>query len=83
MQKKIDIVNILGKNYIIVDNEVFDWEIEPDQLKMIELKIKNDPLMKDNFIGSLFSHLTSCFSEFIGKKVSLKEINDAIGKGEI
>ena len=83
MLKKVQIVKIEGKDYIVVDNEVFDWEIEPEQLKIIEFKIKNDPLMKDNFIGSLFDHLTACFSEFIGKKVTLKEMNDSIEKGHI
>lgn len=47
MQKNIKIVNIQNKNYIVVDNEAFDWEIEPGQLKCVEVKIKNDPLMKD------------------------------------
>lgn len=83
MRKSIKAVNIEGKNYIVVNNEAFDWEIEPEQLRIVEIKIKNDPLMKDSFIGSIFSHMASCFSEFLGKKVSLKEINDAIENGYI
>ena len=83
MHKKLEIVSVDGKNYIVVDNEAFDWEVEPEQLKQVELKIKNDPLMKDSLIGSIFSHMASCFSEFLGKKVSLKEINDAIDSGVI
>ena len=83
MQRIIKIVNVDGKNYIVVDNEAFDWEVEPEQLKRIELKIKNDPLMKTSLIGSIFNHLASCFSEFLGKKVSLKEINDALDSGVI
>ena len=83
MQKSVKLLNVDGKNYIIVDNEAFDWEVDPDQIKHIELKIKNDPLMKEVFVGSIFSHMESCFSEFIGKKVSLKDINDAIEKGYI
>jgi hypothetical protein len=81
MLKTIQKIKVEGKDYLVVDNEVFDWEVEPEQLKIIQFKIKNDPLMKDNFIGSLFDHLTACFSEFIGKKVTLKEMNNAIEKG--
>lgn len=81
--KTVNLVEIEGKRYIVVDNEAFDWELEPEQIKNVEFKIKNDPTMKDSFIGNVFNHLTSSFSEFIGKKVSLKEINDAIEKGFI
>lgn len=83
MQKKIEIVQIENKKYIVLENEAFDWEVQPEQLKTIEIKIKNDPSLKDSFIGNVFNHLTSSFSEFIGKDVSLKEINDALEKGYI
>ncbi len=83
MKKSVGLVEIEGNKYIVVDNEAFDWELEPEQIKNLEFKIKNDPAMKDSFIGNIFNHLTSCFSEFLGKKVSLKEINDAIEKGFI
>lgn len=79
----VSTVSIEGKNYIVVDDEAFDWEIEPEQLRTIEFKIKNDPAMKESFIGNIFDHMASCFSEFIGKKVSLKEINDALENGHI
>lgn len=83
MRKKIEIVNVDGRNYIVVDNEAFDWEIEPEQLRAIKLKSNSDPEMKDSLIGSVFNHLEACFSEFIGKKVVLREINDAIEEGYI
>jgi hypothetical protein len=83
MRKKLEIINVEGRNYLVVDNEAFDWEVEPDQIKAIKLKIKNDPLMKDSLIGSVFGHMESCFSEFIGRKITLKEINDSIECGYI
>lgn len=83
MRKKLRILKLANKSYIVVENEAFDWEVEPDQIKKIELKIKNDPTMKENCIGSIFTHLVSCFSEFVGKKVTLQEINDAIDNGYI
>lgn len=81
--KKVDLVEIEGKKYITVDNEAFDWEVDSDQLKNISFKIKNDPSMRESFIGNIIKHMASCFSEFVGKKVSLKEINDAIERGYI
>ncbi len=83
MQKKLEIVNVDGRNYIVVDNEAFDWEVEPNQMMAIKMKIKSDPPMRDSLIGSVFAHMTSCFSDFIGKQVTLKEINDAIDCGYI
>ncbi len=79
--RKVKITNHNGVNYIVVDNEAFDWEVA--DLQEIEIKIKNDPLMKENFIGSVFNHLTKCFSEFVGKQMSLKDINDALERGYI
>lgn len=79
--QKIKIVNVEGINYLVVDNEVFDWGV--DNIEDINFKIKNDPLMKHNFIGSIVKNFTDCFSEFIGRKITLKEINHAIKKGEI
>jgi hypothetical protein len=66
-----------------VENEGFDWEIEPGQLRMVEISIKNDPTMRENLIGNLFNHFVDSFSDFLGKKVTLKEINDALEKGFI
>ena len=83
MQKKLEILNFEGRNYIVVNNEAFDWEVEPEHIKSIKVKMVNDPLMKDSIIGNVFNHMISCFSEFIGKKVTLKEINDAIENGYI
>ena len=81
MQKKLSILKIEDKNYIILDNEGFDWEIDPKQLRLVEISIGNDPAMKESFIGNMLNHFVTCFSDFLGKKVSLKEINDALEKG--
>jgi hypothetical protein len=82
-KKEVKTVNLEGVNYIVVDNEAFDWSIEPEFVKMVQFQIKNDPEMKDNYIGSIFQHFTKCFSEFLGREVSLQEINKAIQEGYI
>lgn len=83
MAKKIQIVNLENKNYLMVNDEMFDWAIEEDQVKQIADHIKCDVDMKDNMIASVFRNFTNCFSEFIGRQVTLKEINESILKGEI
>jgi hypothetical protein len=83
MQKKLTTFLHEGKNYLVVDNEAFDWDIDPDQLKNLEISIKADPEMRESYIANIFEHLVSCFSEFVGKKISLKEINDSLERGYI
>ena len=82
-KKEIKIITVQEKNYLVVGNEGFDWAIEPEELDRIRVQIKNDPYMKENFIGSVFKNLTDCFSQFIGKNVTLKEMNELIEKGFI
>lgn len=82
-KQEVKIVNLEGINYIVVDNEAFDWSIEPDQVKHIQFQINNDPTMKDTYVGNILTHFTSCFSEFLGRKVSLKDINEALERGYI
>jgi hypothetical protein len=82
-KKEVKTVNLEGVNYIVVGNEAFDWSIEPEFVKMVQFQIKNDPEMKDNYIGSIFQHFTKCFSDFLGREVSLQEINKAIQEGYI
>jgi hypothetical protein len=61
-KQEIKIFNLEGINYIVVDNEAFDWYIEPDQVKKVQLQINNDPMMKETYIGNILSHFTNCFS---------------------
>jgi hypothetical protein len=82
-KKEIKIITVQEKNYLVVGNEGFDWDIEPTELDKMRVQIKNDPYMKENFIGSIFKNLTDCFSQFIGKNVTLKEMNELIEKGFI
>jgi len=82
-KKKVKIFNLENVNYIVVDNEAFDWSIEPEYVKKIEFQVRNEPMLKDKYIGNIFQHFTRCFSDFLGRKVSLQEINEAIEKGYI
>lgn len=82
-KKEVKKVNLEGINYIVVDKEAFDWNIEPEYVKMVQFQVKNDPEMRDSYIGNIFQHFTKCFSDFMGREVSLQEINEAIKEGYI
>jgi hypothetical protein len=83
MHKKLTTYLHDGRNYLVVDNEAFDWDIEPDQLKQLEISIKTDPEMRESYIANIFEHFVLCFSEFVGKKMTLRDINEALVKGYI
>lgn len=76
--KLIKILPIREVNYLVVDGEGFDWAAED-----FSARINQDPAIKNNCIGSIIQHFVKCFSEFIGKQVTLKEINIAIKQGFI
>lgn len=79
--KKITIHEFNGQKILVVDNEAFDWGLDEDTYQKAKFAIKNDPLMKENFIGNIQKYFVDAFSEFVGKEMTLKEINDAIEKG--
>ena len=81
--KKVTIHDMGGMRIIALDSEAFDWNIEEEDLKTCQIISKNDPEMKENFIGNIQKHFVACFSEFLGRPTSLKEINLAIKDGWI
>lgn len=68
---------------IVVGNEVFDWGLDEEHFKIAQRVAKSDEAMKDVFLGEIQKHFVQCFSEFVGKQVTLKEISDALETGEI
>lgn len=83
MRKDVFVEGIEGVRYIVVGNEAFDWGVEEEHFKAASVISKNDPVMKENFLGEIQKHLVSCFSEFIGRPVTLVEINEALRVGSI
>lgn len=83
MMKKVTIHDMDGIRIIAVDNEAFDWGIEEENFKAINLISKNDPEMKNSFIGNIQKHFVECFGEFIGRPTTLQEINTALESGWI
>jgi len=82
-ENRITIHEIEGQRILAVNNEAFDWGIDEEHLKAVQVISKNDPEVKKNYIGSIQKYFVDCFSEFVGKEMTLKEINEAIKRGHI
>jgi len=70
-------------NAIFVEDHLFDWWLDEDNLTVARQLCKKEPLMKKSVMGDIQSHFVQCFSEFIGREITLKEINQALNLGEI
>lgn len=83
MDKILKIIENNGVSMISIDGEVFDWGLEPEDVQKLKFACGNDPEMTESYIGNIKSHILSCFSEFLGREVGMKELNDSIEKGII
>jgi len=68
---------------IFVEGELFDWGLDEKDLRTANALIRREPLMQKSVMGDIQSHFVSCFSEFIGREVTLSQINEALQTGEI
>jgi hypothetical protein len=70
-----------GENKIFINDQLFDWRIDEGSINKIKQikdkkeieKINNN--IKDYLLGSL--------EEFIGKKITIKELIDALKEGHL
>jgi hypothetical protein len=69
--------------FIVVDDEVFDWGLEPEDLERAMKLAKNSDMLKKTVQRDIREHFMDSFAEFLGKAVSLKELNEAIESGWI
>ncbi len=83
MFKKVQLQEVNGTNVIVVGTEVFDWAVEKEDIKKAQDFCKEHPDTKQSVLGDLQAHFIESFSEFLGHKVELKEINKAIKDGYI
>lgn len=68
---------------IFVDGELFDWGIDPKELKKATRFAQDDASIKKAIHGDVQKFFVDSFCEFVDKKMTLKEINDAIESGTI
>lgn len=84
--KIVDIYNYDFKKeikYLVVDNEVFDWGLDPDSLSNAVNMINHSPDNKQAVLNSIINHFIASFSEFLGRDITLQEINESIETGII
>ncbi len=83
MRKTFVLINYEGRNIIAIDNEVFDWGVDPEEANKVILACKKDAGEKSNYVGNIKNYFITCFSEFVGRPITFREINEALEKGFI
>lgn len=68
---------------IVVGDEAFDWTLDEDAVRKAVLMYGSDREALGGVVGNIISHLTECFGEFIGRPITLAEINHALEEGLI
>lgn len=69
------------KEGIFVDGELFDWEV--DQQEVEEAMRTMGPEYHRAIMNDIFSHFMNSLSEFMGRKVTPEEVNEARKTGWI
>lgn len=83
MRKTVSIGEIDGIRVILVDNQAFDWSVEDEHFKSAQIISRSDPAMRLKYLADIQQYLVTCMSEFLGKPVTLSDINRALANGYI
>lgn len=67
---------------IAVDGELFDWNIDALEIEKAHSACKSLEERKA-IHANIQAHFLKCFSYFLGRTVTMKEVNEALEKGEI
>lgn len=68
---------------LAVDDEVFDWGMDKASLDQVKAMVRNHPDLIGTVSCDIINHFLACFSEFIGRDITLAELNEAIRLGYI
>ena len=73
--KKIKIVKAICDetkkeiNVLTVDDEVFDWGMDPSSVENAKHMQRNHPQFVETLMKTVTDHFLDCLSDFVGKKV--------------
>lgn len=87
--KKISILSIKSNErtesvrMIVMDNEVFDWGLDAESIARAKKTMEQNPDIRESVISSIVGHFLDCFADFCGREITLEEVLEALGKGEI
>lgn len=66
---------------IVVGGEGFDWDFDPDSVARAKEMANGEDFTARGFEGMIRKHFQLCFSEFIGRLVTIPELVRAIKEG--
>lgn len=70
-----------GEDRIFVNNQLFDWGIDDDALK--DIKKITDDVELSQVHENIKQYFLSCLESFVGKKMSIKQVLQAIEIGYV
>lgn len=85
--KKLQIIKAICEetkkeiNVLTVDGEVFDWGMEPESVLNAQDMQRNHPQFIETIMKTVTEHFIECLSDFLGRKISLRDFNDAVERG--
>jgi len=68
---------------IFVDGIVFDWGMDQNSLRQAKTLAESNPTLQQSINDNIQHHFVESFSEFLGREITLGEINEAIKSGVI
>jgi hypothetical protein len=66
---------------LAINGEVFDWGLEKEDMESAKKMCGSDPFLKKSLHGDICRHFITCLSEFLGKEITLKQVNEALEQG--
>ena len=72
-----------GQKVIFIDGLMFDFIMEEESLKEAKRFCGDDPLLKKAVHGDIKKAFLEGMSEFLGREITLKQVNDAVVNGSI
>ena len=81
MKIHFEVRHFEGQNVIFADNTLFDWRIDEDAID--EIKNISDDKDLENVHDSIRSFFIESLSYFLQKKVTIKEVLEALKLGYI
>lgn len=83
MKIKLEIKEHDNQRVLFINDEIFDWQIEEDELNDAIKFANNEEEVKKAIKADIQNFFLSCIGEILNKDLNLKELNDAIEKGYI
>lgn len=81
MKIKVEIKKQENQNVLFINDEIFDWQIEEEELGDAIKFANNDEKVKKAIKADIQNFFLSCLGEVVDHKITLRELNDAIEKG--